>query len=132
MADAISKITVADNTYDIKDATARGSVTTLEGRLGGFAFVNEGTGSVTPSGTVTAPTVTVTPSSKSVKVVNNAGTLPSWGASVSNETLTFSWSAGALTTTSNQTVLTGITDATATQPVFSGTASTVTVTPKTN
>lgn len=126
MAD-ISKISVNEETYDIKDATARGDLTALSASLGALAYKNDATGSVTAAGTVSAPTINVSPSTTTLKAVNNAGTLPSWSASVSSEILSFSWSAGALTTTTNKTVVTGIADATATAPVFSGTAVTVTV-----
>lgn len=126
MAD-ISKISVNEQTYDIKDANARGSITTLEGQLGDLAYKDSASGSYTPAGSVTAPTVNVTPSSMSLKHIKNTGSLPSWGANVSEEVLSFSFSAGSLPTTENHTVLTGITDATATAPVFSGTAGTVTV-----
>lgn len=126
MAD-ISKISVNDVTYDIKDASARGQVVELVGQLGDLAYKDSASGSYTPAGTVTAPTVSVTPSSMTLKHINNAGSLPSWSANVSEETLSFNFSAGALPTTQNHTVLTGITDATATAPVFSGTAGTVTV-----
>ena len=123
----ISKISVNDTTYDIKDAIARGDLTTLQALLGALAYKNDATGSVTAAGTVTAPTINVNPSTKTIKAVNSAGTLPSWSAAVSGEILSFSWSAGALTTTNNETVVTGIADATATTPVFSGTAVSVTV-----
>lgn len=123
----ISKISVNDVTYDIKDATARGSMTELEGRLGSLAYLNEASGTFTPSGTVTAPTITVTPSSTTVKGLDNAGTLPTWSANVSSETLSFSFTAGSLPSGTDKTVLTGITDATSTAPVFSGTQGTITV-----
>lgn len=126
MAD-ISKISVNDTTYDIKDATARGNQTALEASLGSLAFKNDATGSVIAAGTVTAPTINVSPSTATIKAVNAVGTLPSWSASVSSEILSFSWSAGALTTTTNKTVVTGIADATASAPVFSGSDVTVTV-----
>lgn len=126
MAD-ISKISVNEDTYDIKDAAARGDLTSLTASLGALAYKNDASGSVTAAGTVTAPTINVSPSTATIKAVNNAGTLPNWSASVSNEILSFSWSAGSLTTTTNKTVVTGIADATASTPVFSGTAVSVTV-----
>lgn len=126
MAD-ISKISVNSETYNIKDATARGSVSDLEGSLGTLAFKSEASGTMTPVGTVTAPTINVSPTTSNVKVVNSVGSLPSWGANVSEETLSFSFSEGSLPTTNNQTVVTGIADATATAPIFSGTQTTVTV-----
>ena len=61
-----------------------------------------------------------------VKGVNAVGTLPSWGATVDNETLSFSFNAGTLPTTKNSTVMTGASAASA-QPTFTGTAGTVTV-----
>lgn len=71
--------------------------------LGSLAFKNSATGSITPSGTVSAPTITV------------SGTLPSFTATVTNEVLTFGWNAGALPT------------ATSSQPTFTGTSGNVTV-----
>ena len=126
MAD-ISKISVNDVTYDIKDASARGSIIDLGASLGDLAYKDSASGSFTPTGSVSAPTVSVTPSSISLKHINNVGSLPTWSANVSEETLSFSFNAGSLPTTQNHTVLTGITDATATSPVFSGTSGTVTV-----
>lgn len=126
MAD-ISKISVNDQTYNIKDATARQEQTELEASLGALAFKNEASGNFTPSGSVSAPTVTVSPTTKNVKVVNSVGSLPSWSANVSEETLAFTFSAGALPTTNNETVVTGIADASASQPVFTGTQGNVSV-----
>ena len=126
MAD-VSKISINETTYDIKDATARGDLTTLQASLGALAYKNDATGSVTAAGTVTAPTINVNPATKTIKAVNSAGTLPAWSATVSGEILSFSWNAGTLTTTKNETVVTGISDATASTPVFSGSAVSVTV-----
>lgn len=126
MAD-VSKISINETTYDLKDATARGDITTLGASLGALAFKNDATGSVIAAGTVTPPTINVSPATATIKTVNNPGTLPSWSASVSNEILSFSWSPGVLTTTANKTVVTGIADATASTPVFSGSAVSVTV-----
>lgn len=126
MAD-ISKISVGESTYDIKDATARGSVEELETSLGSLAFKDSASGSFTPSGTVSVPTITVSPTTKSVKVVNTTGVLPTWSASVSEETLSFAFTQGAMPTTNTETVVTGIADATSSRPTFSGTAGTVSV-----
>lgn len=123
----ISKISVDEVTYNIKDANARQSQQELLGRLGTLAYKNEATGTMTPAGIVTAPNVDVVPTTKTVKIVKSAGTLPSWSANVNDETLSFTFSAGALTTTSNQTVVTGISDVTASTPIFSGSSSTVIV-----
>lgn len=125
MAD-VSKINVNDTVYDIKDAVARADQATLEGQLGDLAYKNSASGSFTPTGNVSAPAITITPATTVVKGVNNAGTLPSWSASVADETLSFSWNRGALTTTTNHTVMTGA-SASAAQPSFTGEASTITV-----
>lgn len=122
----VSKINVNDTVYDLKDAVARSNQATLEGQLGDLAYKNSASGSFTPFGSVSAPAITITPATEVVKGVNAVGTLPSWGASVDNETLSFSFSAGTLPTTKNTTVVTGAT-ASAAQPVFTGTVGTVTV-----
>lgn len=122
----VSKINVNDTVYDIKDATARDAQATLEGQLGDLAYKDTASGSFTPSGSVAAPTITITTQTEVVKGINANGTLPSWSAAVSEETLSFSFSAGALPTTKNTTAVTGATAA-ATAPAFTGTAGTVTV-----
>lgn len=122
----VSKINVNDTVYDIKDAVARADHATLEGQLGDLAYKNSASGSFTPAGSVSAPAITITPITEVVKGVNTVGSLPAWSASVSEETLSFAFSAGALPTTQNSTVMTGASAASA-QPVFTGTAGTVTV-----
>ena len=100
----------------------------------GTVSVSEGTGTAnyTPKGTVSKPTVSVSVNTTSVKPFGSAGTLPSctlpsWSASVSDETLILSWSdgsfsAGTLPSAGTAvTVATGIKSATATQPTFTGT-----------
>ena len=73
-----------------------------------------------PSGSVTAPTITCTPSTASVYSITGVGTLPTLSDDVTNETLSFSWSQGTLPTQgSAQTVMTGV-SATASEPTFSG------------
>lgn len=126
MAD-ISKITVNEVTYNIKDSKARQDNTELVASLGKLAYKDSASGTVTPSGTVTAPAIDVTPTSKTIKGVFNVGKLPTWSASVSEETLSFDFGAGELPTTTNETVLTGIANATATAPIFNGTETSVTV-----
>ena len=80
----------------------------------------------TPAGTVAAPTLTVTANTASVKPFGSAGTLPSFTASVSGETLSLSFSAGTLPTAGTAvTVATGIKSATATAPAFTGTKATI-------
>lgn len=67
---------------------------------------------------ISAPTITVTPSSASTLTgVATAGTTPSWSASVANETLSFSFSAGAMPTFNTGNRLTGVT-ASASEPEF--------------
>ena len=101
--------------------------------LGDLAFKDSASGSFTPAGSVTvnaytpegsvsAPTITVTPSTDTVNSITAVGTLPTWSASVTNEVLSFSFSQGTLPTKgANQTVLTGA-SATASAPTFRGTA----------
>lgn len=68
---------------------------------------------------ITTPIITVTPSKAStVTAVTNAGTVPSWSASIESETLEFSWSAGAMPTFSIGDRLTGISSASSTAPGF--------------
>lgn len=79
------------------------------------------TGSFTPSGDVD-----VTPTTTTVYSITGVGTAPSWSASVSNETLSFSFSAGSVPTRASKTVMTGASAS------FTGTAGDVSVsgTPK--
>lgn len=95
--------------------------------LGDLAFEDSASGSFTPAGSVSAPTITVTPSTTSVSEVSSVGVLPAFSATVTSETLTFSWSGGSLPSTNSVTVATGISSASATTPTFTGTAGTVTV-----
>ena len=90
----------------------------------GTVAISKGTGTAnyTPAGTVSAPTVTVTPNTTSVKPFGSAGTLPSFTASVSGETLSLGFSAGTLPSAGTAvTVATGIKSATASAPKFTGT-----------
>ena len=100
----------------------------------GTVSISEGTGTAnyTPKGIVSKPTVSVSLNTTSVKPFGSARTLPSctlpsWSASVSDETLILSWSdgsfsAGTLPSAGTAvTVATGIKSATATQPTFTGT-----------
>lgn len=90
----------------------------------GTVAISKGTGTAnyTPEGTVSAPTVTVTANTASVKPFGSAGTLPSFTASVSGETLSLAFSAGTLPSAGTAvTVATGIKSATASAPKFTGT-----------
>lgn len=96
--------------------------------FGTLAYKNSASGSFTPHGSVSTPTITVTPSNATVNSITDVGTLPTWSATVANENLTISWSQGTLPTKgSDTTVVSGIQSATSSQPTFTGTGATVTV-----
>lgn len=97
------------------------------GSLKGLAFKDSTSASYTPAGSVSAPTVSVSVSTASVTPITGVGTLPSFVASVSNETLTLGFSAGSLPTKGTAvTVATGVKSASASAPVFTGTNATIT------
>lgn len=119
----------------VSQPTFTGTKTTISSSFtpSGTVSISEGIGTAnyTPKGTVSKPTVSVSVNTTSVKPFGNAGTLPSctlpsWSASVSDETLILSWSdgtfsAGTLPSAGTAvTVATGIKSATATQPTFTG------------
>ena len=82
----------------------------------GTVAISKGTGTAnyTPQGTVSTPA--------SVQPFGSAGTLPSFTASVSGETLSLTFSAGTLPSAGTAiTVATGIKSATASAPKFTGT-----------
>lgn len=109
--------------------TATGTVaTTYNGTSSGA------NGNFTPAGSVSTPTITVTPSTTSKYVATSstgggsvtAGSAASFTATVANETLTLGWTANTPTAVtlpsfSSQTIATGISSATSTQPTFTGT-----------
>lgn len=120
-----------------------GSVS-VSGTPSGAIGVGSGTANYTPQGSVAAPTITVTPSTASKYVADSATgggtvtlgsaascTLPVLETSVSNETLTLSWTGGSFTANvptdvtlpsfTSQTIVSGISSATATAPAFTGT-----------
>ena len=102
-----------------------GSYNTTPGFIAGKFTGTSGSVSVsgTPSGTVSAPTISVATagSTTTVNSITAVGTLPEWTASVTSEVLTISWSAGTLPTKgSNTTVKTGDASYSASQPTFSG------------
>lgn len=97
------------------------------GSLKGLAFKDSASASYTPAGSVSAPTVSVSVNTASVTPITGVGTLPSFVASVSNETLTLGFSAGSLPTKGTAvTVATGVKSASASAPVFTGTNATIT------
>ena len=99
-----------------------GSVTINSYTPEGAITPGSGTANYTPAGTVSTPTITVVPNTTTVNSITAVGTLPSWSASVNNETLEFSFDAGTLPTKgANTTVATSIQSATSTQPTFTGT-----------
>ena len=65
----ISKITVQNETYDIKDATARTDLTSLSGSLGGLAYKTTASGNVSiPSFSVSGEILTIGSTSSAVSV----------------------------------------------------------------
>ena len=98
--------------------------------LGALATKDSASGTFTPSGSVSAPSISVNQagSTTTVNSITDVGSLPAFGATVSNEVLTLSWNAGSLPTKgANTTVKTGDASYTASQPSFTGSAETVTV-----
>lgn len=126
MAD-VSRLNIGEAYYDLKDATARANIGTLESSLGSLAYKNSASGSYTPSGSVSAPTITTVLATENVNTIGSVGTLPTWSASVTDEVLSFSFNAGTLPTTSTKVVATGVTSTTASAPTFTGTSETITV-----
>lgn len=103
-----------------------GDLSALQNLLGDLAYEDTAEGTFTPAGTVSRPSVSVTPTTANVTGVLNAGTLPSMTYDSATETLEFD--AGALVTLATSlAVMTGATAALDSDPVFSGTAGTVTV-----
>ena len=99
--------------------------------LGALSYKNSASGSFTPSGSVSAPTISVATagSTTTVNSITDVGTAPAWTATVASETLTIGWSAGTLPTKgADTTVKTSDASYSASQPSFSGSAGTVTVT----
>lgn len=113
-AGSVSKPTFTGTEGNISASfTPAGKVTISKGN---------GTANYTPEGTVSAPTITVTPATATIDPIDTVGTLPSFTATVSDETLTLGWDAGSLPTKgTSKTVVTGITSASASQPTFTGT-----------
>lgn len=98
------------------------------GSLKGLAFKDSASASYTPTGSVSAPSVSVAVNTASVTPISDVGTLPSFTASVAGEVLTLGFSAGSLPTKGTAVkVATGIKSASASEPKFTGGASTITV-----
>lgn len=94
--------------------------------LGDLAYKDSASGPFTPSGNVSAPTITVSPSTTSVNTMESAGSLPSLVFTVTGTDLEITWSAGTLPTQGSKTVMTGA-SASSSKPSFTGTTGTVTV-----
>lgn len=94
--------------------------------LGELAYEDSATGSFTPEGSVSKPSITVTPTTANVPNVTDVGSMPTY--TVTGETLVI----GAGATPTLGTAIAAMTGASAeldAAPTFSGTAGTVTVGP---
>lgn len=109
------------------------------GSLKALAFKDSVSAIYTPTGSVSAPDVTVTLNTTSITPFDSAGTLPSCtlpslSTSVTDETLTLSWSAGSFSAGTlpsagtTVTVATDVKTATASNPTFTGDETTITST----
>ena len=138
-------ITATDNTSGnyqpkgtVSQPTFTGASTTSTGTFtpsGNVTFTNanqtatvskasSGTATYTPEGSVAAPTISVATAGATTTVnsITDVGTLPSLTTTVSDENLTFGWSAGTLPTKgANTTVKTGDATYSASAPAFTGT-----------
>lgn len=100
------------------------------GSLGALAYKDNASGNFTPSGSVSAPTISVATAGTTTTVnsITGVGTLPNLTMTVENETLIFSFDQGTLPTKGvDITVKTGDAAYSATAPSFTGTAGSVTV-----
>lgn len=107
------------------------------GSLKALAFKDSAAGNFTPSGSVSTPAITITPTTDSVRTLASTGelpecTLPKFTANVASETLTLGWSAGSFDAGelpemgASKTFLTGA-SASSSQPIFTGTQGSLTV-----
>lgn len=100
------------------------------GSLGALAYKDSASGSFTPSGIVSPPTISVATAGTTTVVnsITGVGTLPNLTMTVENETLIFSFDQGTLPTKGvDTTVKTGDAAYSATAPSFTGSSGTVTV-----
>ena len=98
------------------------------GSLKALAFKDSASVPYTPTGSVSAPTVSVAVNTTSVTPISGVGTLPSFTAMVADETLSLGFSAGSLPTKGTAvTVATGVKSATASAPTFTGNGATISV-----
>lgn len=88
---------------------------------GAISTDKNGNTNYTPEGSVSTPEITVVPDTGTVNSITSVGTLPTWTASVSDETLVFDFKPGTLPAKGEDTtVVTGIISATSSQPTFTG------------
>ena len=95
--------------------------------LGSLAFKDSASGSYTPAGTVTAPTITMTKAFDTINGITDVGSLPTLGMTVQNETLTITFDAGSLPTKGEDVDVLVDVDPAATAPTFVGSAGTISV-----
>ena len=102
--------------------------------LGALAYKSSASGSYTPAGSVSAPTITVTPTTGTVLgSVQTAGTVPTCTMptyTVTGTDLAISagtFNSGSMPVFTDATVLTGASAALDANPTFTGTAATITV-----
>lgn len=125
------KGTVSQPTFSGSSMTSTGEFTpagsisfTNSNKTATVSKASSGTATYTPEGSVSAPTISVATAGATTTVnsITNVGSLPSFGTSVTNEVLEFTFNAGTLPTKgSNITVKTGDASYTATAPTFTGT-----------
>ena len=103
-----------------------GDLSALQNLLGDLAYEDTAEGTFTPAGTVSRPSITVTPTTTSITGVASNGTAPSFSYDSTTKTLEFN--PGAMPTLDTAVAaMTGATAALNSDPVFTGTAGTVTV-----
>lgn len=98
--------------------------------FGELAYKDSASGSYTPAGSVSTPTISVDSAGATATVTpfGSAGTLPSLTMTVSEGNLTIGFNQGTLPTAGTDvTVKTGDASYTASQPTFTGTQATITV-----
>ncbi|MBR1735855.1 MAG: hypothetical protein IJ736_02400 [Firmicutes bacterium] len=95
------------------------------GELGALAYKDSASGSYTPQGTISNPTLLVTYRSDSIPVMTSEGTLPSFDYDASSEALTFN--AGSLPINGIQEINFIDSVTLTTPPTFTGKAETITV-----
>lgn len=132
-----------DGTVSKPSFTGTEGNVSVSGTPAGTISVGTGSANYTPSGSVAAPTVTVTPASSTGYVAASAtgggavtagtaasATMPVLSTTVSNENLVLSWTEGSFTPNTptavtlpsftSKNIVTGISSATASAPAFTG------------